>query len=132
MHRPVKLPAMIDSPAAIADSPPTALASTKPARRPMRRMMLEAGYVPTPRPTTFRATGRVAKAGSGASTSPDSPPTSTISGTADRLSMVAMLRIARLARDFLLMAEAVGPGTGEVVDNGAIRRRGAPRSSEFR
>ena len=43
MHRPVKLPAMIDQAAAAADSVATALASTKPMRRPKRRMMLEAG-----------------------------------------------------------------------------------------
>ena len=60
-------------------------------------MMVAAGYVHSPSPTTFSATGRVASAGSGASTSPDSPPTSTIRGTADRFSMVATARTARLA-----------------------------------
>ena len=99
---------MIENAAAIAASPAIALPSTKPVRRPIRRMMLEAGYVHRPRPTTFNAIGRVAKAGSGASTSPDSPPTRTSIGTAVRLSMVAMLRMARLARDVLRSVNAAG------------------------
>ena len=124
MHKPAKLPAMIDSAAAIAASPPTALADTNPMRRPIRRMMLEAGYVHSPRPTTLSATGRVARAGSDASTSPANPPTSTISGTADRLSMVAMTRIARLARDVLRSSrgtalESFGPLTADVVAKGS-------------
>ena len=73
MHRPAKLAAMIDDAAAMAESPATTLPRTKPVRRPMRRMMLAAGYVHRPSPTTLSATGRVARAGSGASTNPDKP-----------------------------------------------------------
>ena len=122
MPRPAKLPAMIDSAAAIAASPAPALASAKPARRPIRRMMVAAGYVHSPSPTTFSATGRVASAGSGASTSPDSPPTSTIRGTADRFSMVAIARTARLARAASRPAGAAGSRIARSMANAGVSR----------
>ena len=94
-----------------------------------------------PRPTTFSATGRVASAGSGASASPDSPPTRTISGTAVRLSMVAMPRIARLVRDPARSDDEADSGafsTGGGAEASGVRHRressglrGAPLTCRF-